>query len=248
MKALVVSDLSITFQGGSKGFAAVRGVSFDVAPKETLGLIGPSGCGKTTVLRAIAGLNTNWQGSIAIFGEPLRPEVKITGELRSSIQMVFQDPYSSLHPRHRISRILGEPLSVRKVVNVEQHVRDALDQVGLPSTAADRYPHQLSGGQRQRVAIARALLLKPKLLLLDEPTSALDVSVQAEILNLLNDLKASHGMTFVLVSHDPGVVAHMCDRVAAMRAGRVTGVAGRDDIVRAFDTDRFELQEISGPA
>ena len=233
MKALSVSDLSVTFQGGGKRFTAVRGVSFDVAAGETLGLIGPSGCGKTTVLRAIAGLNTNWAGSIAVFGEALLPGQKIAGELRSNIQMVFQDPYSSLHPRHRISRILGEPLSLRRVANVEGHVRDALDQVGLPPASADRYPHQLSGGQRQRVAIARALLLKPKLLLLDEPTSALDVSVQAEILNLLNDLKASHAMTFVLVSHDPGVVAHMCDRAIAMESGLVKRLLERDLLDRS---------------
>jgi peptide/nickel transport system ATP-binding protein len=135
--------------------------------------------------------------------------------------MVFQDPYSSLHPRHRIRRILGEPLALRRIADIEDHVLTALDQVGLNRSIAGRYPHQLSGGQRQRVAIARALLLKPKLLLLDEPTSALDVSVQADILNLLNDLKAAHGMTFVLVSHDPGVVAHMCDRAVTMQAGSI---------------------------
>ena len=228
MSALTIADLSVTFQGGGKGFTAVRGVTFDVAPGETFGLIGPSGCGKTTVLRAVAGLNTNWQGSISVFGEPLHPGRKITGALRAGIQMVFQDPYSSLHPRHRISRILGEPLSLRGIRNVEEEVRIALDQVGLPSAVAGRYPHQLSGGQRQRVAIARALLLKPKLLLLDEPTSALDVSVQAEILNLLNDLKASHGLTFILVTHDTGVVAHMCDRAVVMEAGRVAQVLDRE--------------------
>ena len=205
MSALSVSELSVTFQSSGKGFTAVRGVSFDVAPGETFGLIGPSGCGKTTALRAVAGLNTNWQGSITVFDEALQPGHKITGALRSNIQMVFQDPYSSLHPRHRISRILGEPLTLRGVRNVEDEVRVALDQVGLRAPAAGRYPHQLSGGQRQRVAIARALLLKPKLLLLDEPTSALDVSVQAEILNLLNDLKASHGMTFVQQVQDFGL-------------------------------------------
>lgn len=242
MSALGVSDLSVTFQGGGKGFTAVRSVSFEVAPRETLGLIGPSGCGKTTVLRAIAGLNTSWQGAISVFDEPLRPGHKITGAMRSDIQMVFQDPYSSLHPRHRISRILGEPLALRRAAGVDAQVREALDQVGLPAAAAERYPHQLSGGQRQRVAIARALLLKPKLLLLDEPTSALDVSVQAEILNLLNDLKASHGMTFVLVSHDPGVVAHMCDRVVTMQAGQVTAVLERADVAAAFETGSFELQ------
>ena len=234
MSALSVTNLSVTFQGRDKGFTAVRDVSFDVGAGETFGLIGPSGCGKTTVLRAIAGLNTNWQGSIAVSGEPLQPGRKITGALRASIQMVFQDPYSSLHPRHRIARILGEPLSLRGERDVEGQVRTALERVGLPATVTGRYPHQLSGGQRQRVAIARALLLKPKLLLLDEPTSALDVSVQAGILNLLNDLKASEGMTFVLVSHDPGVVAHMCDRAVIMDAGRIARSMDRAQITASW--------------
>ncbi|TCL74598.1 ABC transporter ATP-binding protein [Rhizobium sp. BK251] len=227
MSALSVKDLSVTFQGGSKGFTAVRGVSFEVAAGETFGLIGPSGCGKTTVLRAIAGLNTNWQGEISVSGAQLVPGQKIVGSMREDIQMVFQDPYSSLHPRHHIARILGEPLSIRRIPNVTERVHAALDQVGLQAAVAQRYPHQLSGGQRQRVAIARALLLKPSFLLLDEPTSALDVSVQAGILNLLNDLKASHGMTFILVSHDPGVVAHMCDRVAMMAKGSVEHILDR---------------------
>jgi len=230
MSALSISELSVTFQGDGKGFTAVRGVSLQVKAGETFGLIGPSGCGKTTVLRAVAGLNTNWQGSITVFGEALHPGHKITGALRSNIQMVFQDPYSSLHPRHRISRILGEPLSLRGAPGIDQMVRTALEQVGLPAATASRYPHQLSGGQRQRVAIARALLLKPKLLLLDEPTSALDVSVQAEILNLLNDLKASHAMTFVLVSHDPGVIGHMCDRAVTMEAGQILTTLDRTAI------------------
>jgi peptide/nickel transport system ATP-binding protein len=221
MSALIVSDLEITFHSGRAAYAAVRGVSFTVAPGETFGLIGPSGCGKTTVLRAIAGLNTSWQGGIEVFGEPLQAGRKITGPLRDNIQMVFQDPYSSLHPRHRISRILGEPLALRGEREVAARVASALADVGLAAGIAARYPHQLSGGQRQRVAIARALLLKPRLLLLDEPTSALDVSVQAGVLNLLNDLKTRHGMTLVLVSHDPGVVAHMCDRAVFMQAGRI---------------------------
>ena len=234
MSALSVSNLSVTFQGRDKGFIAVRDVSFEVGVGETFGLIGPSGCGKTTVLRVIAGLNTSWQGSISVSGEPLQRGLKITGSLRASIQMVFQDPYSSLHPRHRISRILGEPLSLRGERDVDGQVRTALERVGLPATSAARYPHQLSGGQRQRVAIARALLLKPKLLLLDEPTSALDVSAQAGILNLLNDLKASEGMTFVLVSHDPGVVAHMCDRVAIMAAGHIARSMERAQIAGSW--------------
>ncbi len=230
MNALSVSDLSITFSGSRQAFTAVQSVSFNIASGETFGLIGQSGCGKTTVLRAIAGLNTSWQGAISAFGASLQPGKKIVGGLRDNIQMVFQDPYSSLHPRHTVARILGEPLSLRGRTDIDGQVRTALDQVGLPAAASGRYPHQLSGGQRQRVAIARALLLRPKLLLLDEPTSALDVSVQAGILNLLNDLKVLHAMTFVLVSHDPGVVAHMCDRAAIMEKGSIKQVLDRDGL------------------
>ncbi len=232
MNALSVSDLSIRFSGVRQAFTAVRSVSFDIASGETFGLIGQSGCGKTTVLRAIAGLNTSWQGAISVFDASLQPGQKMTGSLRDNVQMVFQDPYSSLHPRHTVARILGEPLSLRGKKDIDAEVRTALDQVGLPAVASARYPHQLSGGQRQRVAIARALLLRPKLLLLDEPTSALDVSVQAGILNLLNDLKALHAMTFVLVSHDPGVVAHMCDRAAIMEKGSIKQMLDRDGLSR----------------
>jgi peptide/nickel transport system ATP-binding protein len=221
MNALFLENLTIGFESSGTRFVAVKDVSFDIAEGETFGLVGPSGCGKTTVLRAIAGLNTNWQGTIRVLGTSLRPGSRIGGKLRNDIQMVFQDPYASLHPRHRIARILGEPLAIRGERDVEGAVIDALGKVGLAPAIARRYPHQLSGGQRQRVAIARALLPKPSLLLLDEPTSALDISVQAEILNLLNDLKRALGMTLILVSHDAGVVAHMCDRAVMMQAGRI---------------------------
>ncbi len=244
MTALAVRHLTVSFQGADKAFTAVRNVDFDVAEGQTFGLIGPSGCGKTTVLRAIAGLNTRWEGSIKVFGTPLQPGRKITGPLRSNIQMVFQDPYSSLHPRHRIRRILGEPLALRGGANIQGAVLDALERVGLGPQIEGRYPHQLSGGQRQRVAIARALLLKPKLLLLDEPTSALDVSVQAEILNLLNDLKRTDRMTFILVSHDPGVVAHMCDRAVAMENGRIVRLLDR----AALSAGGWEAQPAAPPS
>ncbi|MFT4182525.1 MAG: ABC transporter ATP-binding protein [Rhizobium sp.] len=221
MSALVVKDLSVTFPGQHRAFPAVQDVSFSVEVGQTFGLIGPSGCGKTTVLRVIAGLNLGWTGEISVFGQLLEPGLKITGQMRADIQMVFQDPYSSLHPRHRISRILGEPLYIRGATDIQRQTEEVLIRVGLQKAILERYPHQLSGGQRQRVAIARALLLKPKLLLLDEPTSALDVSVQAGLLNLLNELKAIQGMTFILVSHDPGVVAHMCDDAIVMQAGHI---------------------------
>jgi len=141
--------------------------------------------------------------------------------LRRQMQMVFQDPYASLHPRHRLRRTLAEPLKLLKRDNINDRIDQGFRHVGLDPALADRYPHQLSGGQRQRVAIVRALLLQPKILLLDEPTSALDMSVQAEILNLLNDLKQQDGLTMVLVSHDPDVIDHMCDRAVHMSQGRI---------------------------
>lgn len=155
-----------------------------------------------------------------------------SGALRRNVQMVFQDPYASLHPNHTLWRTLSEPLQIHGESDIEARVNTALEQVGLPADAARRYPHQLSGGQRQRVAIARALLLRPKILLLDEPTSALDMSVQAEILNLLNRLKQDHGMTYLLVSHDADVIAHMSDRAAFMAGGVIQRFFDRDAIGR----------------
>jgi peptide/nickel transport system ATP-binding protein len=228
-----VRELAVTFVRGNDDFSAVRGASFTVGEGETYGLFGPSGCGKSTVLRVLAGIQLAWTGSIAVLGTHYRPRRRLTGQIRRDVQMVFQDPYASLHPRHTIARTLSEPLRVNHVAAAEQRAAEALAEVGLPADLAQRTPNALSGGQRQRVAIARALLLRPKLLLLDEPTSALDMSVQAEILNLLNDLKAAHGMTMILVSHDRDVIAHMCDRAAAMRAGTIVSVMDRTALAAA---------------
>lgn len=207
--------LQVTF--GDK--TAVSAASFHVDAGETFSLIGESGCGKSTILRVIAGLQREWRGNVALFGQRIAPGARFQGERRRNVQMVFQDPYASLHPNHTLWRTLAEPLRIHGEAEIDMRVRTALEQVGLPADAAQRYPHQLSGGQRQRVAIARALLLRPKILLLDEPTSALDMSVQAEILNLLNRLKQAHGMTYLLVSHDADVIAHMSDRAAFMAGG-----------------------------
>ncbi|STV78393.1 dipeptide transport ATP-binding protein DppF [Klebsiella michiganensis] len=193
--------------------------SFAVDAGETFSLIGASGCGKSTILRVLAGLQRDWRGRVELFDKAITPGLRFQGELRRNVQMVFQDPYASLHPNHTLWRTLAEPLKIHAIGEIAQRVSTALQEVGLPADAARRYPHQLSGGQRQRVAIARALLLRPKILLLDEPTSALDMSVQAEILNLLNRLKQEHGMTYLLVSHDADVIAHMSDR-AAFYGGR----------------------------
>jgi len=219
MALINVSDLDVRFGAGEDTVHAVRGVSFSVDQGETFGLVGESGSGKSTVLRAVSGLNPDWTGTIEIGGERLGPARDKSFYKR--VQMVFQDPYGSLHPRHTVDRILSEPCQIHGMADIEDRVQDVLVAVGLGPTFRFRFPHQLSGGQRQRVAIARSLILEPEILLLDEPTSALDVSVQAEILNLLQRLKQERGLTFVLVSHDLAVIAHMCDRLAVMNAGRI---------------------------
>lgn len=217
MALVNVEQLQVIF--GEK--TAVSAASFAIEPGETFSLIGESGCGKSTILRVLAGLQRQWHGNIQVLGDRLQPGMRFTGALRRNVQMVFQDPWASLHPNHTLSRTLGEPLQIHGETQIAEKVAEALQQVGLTADAGKRYPHQLSGGQRQRVAIARALLLRPQLLLLDEPTSALDMSVQAEILNLLNRLKKQHGMTYLLVSHDADVIAHMSDRAAFMAGGAI---------------------------
>jgi peptide/nickel transport system ATP-binding protein len=197
----------------------VRGAGFRVASGESYGIVGESGSGKSTVLRAVAGLNPEWTGTIKVDGEAVgrrRPR-----GFHKRVQMVFQDPYGSLHPRHTVDRVLSEPLAVHGMDDAEGRIERVLGEVGLGPAFRFRFPHQLSGGQRQRVAIARALILEPRMLLLDEPTSSLDVSVQAEILNLLARLRAGHGLTYVLVTHNLSVVAHMCERLAVMNQGRI---------------------------
>jgi peptide/nickel transport system ATP-binding protein len=227
MAIVNLQDLQVTF--GAK--TAVSAASFRVDAGETFSLIGASGCGKSTILRVLAGLQREWRGSVDLLGQAITPGARFQGELRRNVQMVFQDPYASLHPNHTLWRTLAEPLQIHGIRDVAPRVTTALEQVGLAADAARRYPHQLSGGQRQRVAIARALLLRPQILLLDEPTSALDMSVQAEILNLLNRLKQEHGMTYLLVSHDADVIAHMSDRAAFMAEGVIQRFFDRDALV-----------------
>ena len=228
MALVEVNQLQVTF--GEK--TAVSAASFAIEKGETFSLIGESGCGKSTILRVLAGLQRDWNGSIAVLGEQLKAGCRFEGALRRNVQMVFQDPWASLHPNHTIARTLSEPLKIHGETQITEKVTDALQQVGLSADAGKRYPHQLSGGQRQRVAIARALQLRPQLLLLDEPTSALDMSVQAEILNLLNRLKQQHGMTYLLVSHDADVIAHMSDRAALMAHGKIQKVFNREAMLR----------------
>jgi len=216
---LAIDDLRVTFGIGRLHVAAVEGVSLRLGEGESLGLVGESGSGKSTVLRAITGLAPVAGGTIRLAGEAVRRPRGM--EFYRTVQMVFQDPFASLHPRHTVDQILAEPLAIHRVADAEARIVAALAEVGLGPSYRFRYPHQLSGGQRQRVAIARALVLRPRLVLLDEPTSALDASVQAEILNLLETLRRELGLSYLLVSHDLAVVAHLCERLVVMRRGRV---------------------------
>ncbi len=221
-----VDDLWVTFASGPDRVDAVRGISFEVAEGESFGIVGESGSGKSTVLRAICGLAPTTGGRIALDGVPLATPRR--PDFYRRVQMVFQDPYASLHPRHTVDKVLSEPLAIHRFGDREARVVRALEEVGLGRGFRFRYPHQLSGGQRQRVAIARALILEPRCLLLDEPTSALDASIQAEVLNLLERLRTERGLTYVLVSHDLAVIAHMCERLVVMQNGEAVEELTRD--------------------
>ncbi|MGR3743867.1 MAG: ABC transporter ATP-binding protein [Pseudooceanicola nanhaiensis] len=228
MSAIEINDLSVWFGEGPDRNDAVKHVSFSVAEGESFGLVGESGSGKSTVLRAITGLVPTWQGGIHVQGRPLGRKRDKT--FYKNVQMVFQDPYASLHPRMTVDQVLSEALQLHGFKEIDSRIETLLRDVGLGPGFRFRYPHQLSGGPRQRVAIARALAPEPKILLLDEPTSALDVSVQAEILNLLTDLRAERHLTYVMVSHDLGVVGHMCGQVAVMQHGEIVEELGVADM------------------
>ena len=232
-----VRDLNVMFTSGKRQNHVVKDISFSVARGETLGIVGESGCGKSTVLRCLSGMEKGWSGEIALAGRMVGKSRNLD-DLKCA-QMVFQDPYGSLHPRHRIGTALAEPLRAMGRQEIWQNVERSLRQVGLPAAFANRFPHELSGGQRQRVAIARALILSPPILLLDEPTSALDVSIQAEILNLLADQRDEMGLTYVLVSHDLAVIAHMCDRVLIMKDGRFIDELSKRDLQDGKTHDEY---------
>jgi peptide/nickel transport system ATP-binding protein len=228
MSALSFQNLDVWFGDGHDRVDAVRNASFEVAPGESFGLVGESGSGKSTILRALTGLAPHWSGEMRVEGRALGH--RRDRAFYKKVQMVFQDPYASLHPRQSVDQVLSESLHLHGFRDIEPRIERLLDDVGLGPAFRFRFPHQLSGGQRQRVAIARALAPEPSILLLDEPTSALDVSVQAEILNLLTDLRAEHRLTFLMVSHDLAVVAHMCERIAVMQAGEIVEVMGVDEM------------------
>ncbi|CAN5370932.1 dipeptide ABC transporter ATP-binding protein [soil metagenome] len=239
---LSVTDLTKWFPIKGKGLIrrtvghvkAVDGVSLDLYPGEILGLVGESGCGKSTTGRAVMHLQAASTGSVLFQGNELTElSRKKMRPLRRDIQIVFQDPYASLNPRLPVYDIVAEPLIIHKVVKGEElraRVRGLLELVGLNPEHANRYPSEFSGGQRQRIGIARALALEPKVLVLDEPVSALDVSIQAGVINLLEELRERLSLSYLFIAHDLSVVRHICDRIAVMYLGKIIEIADKNDL------------------
>jgi len=219
----------------AQSFVAADVVSFSIERGETLGLVGESGSGKTTIGRCILRLIEPTGGKVEFDGVDM---VSLNGaalrSMRRNVQMIFQDPFASLNPRLKVGRIVAEPMQIHGLLadrrSRRARVRALLDEVGLPAGAEDRYPHEFSGGQRQRIGIARALAAEPKLIIADEPVSALDVSVQAQVLNLLSELRARHGLTMLLISHDLELVRYLCDRIVVLYAGRVMESGPADEV------------------
>ena len=237
---LRIEDLVVEFPVGRSGLKvnAVSGISLDVMEGETLGLVGESGCGKSTTGRAIMQLPSPTSGSVVLEGQDLTQlSAAKVRELRPRMQMIFQDPISSLNPRRKVMDIVAEPLNIWKrgtKAEQEAKVRKVLETVGIdPDQAGTRKPHEFSGGQRQRLGIARALALNPKLIVCDEPVSALDVSVQAQILNLLEDMKKAYGLTLIFIAHDLAVVKNVSDRVVVMYLGKICEVGPPDTLYAA---------------
>ena len=215
---------------------AVDGISFDVFAGETLGIVGESGCGKSTTGRSIVRLEKPTSGTILFKGKDISKQSKEEKfKYRQQAQMIFQDAYSTLDPRFTIGKSICEPMVIHKMGTKEEQKKRAMQlmtDVGLPTTYYDRYPHEFSGGQRQRIGVARALALNPDIMVCDEPVSALDVSIQAQILNLMEDLQKKYGLTYIFISHNLSVVKHICDRIAVMYLGTVVELADKDELYR----------------
>ncbi|AZV78325.1 ABC transporter ATP-binding protein [Parasedimentitalea marina] len=244
--AISIQNLNVWFGEHDDLFQAVKNATISVSEGASFGLVGESGSGKSTILRALTGLAPQWEGQMSVNGIELSH--KREKHFYKTVQMVFQDPYASLHPRQSVDQVLSETLTLHGFRDIDDRVNRLLLDVGLGPEFRFRYPHQLSGGQRQRIAIARALAPEPKILLLDEPTSALDVSVQAEILNLLCDLRAEHGLTYLMVSHDLAVVAHMCERAAVMRNGEIVEIIEVADMRAGKTTHDYTAQLLHASA
>ena len=214
---------------------AVDGVSFEIYPRETFGLVGESGCGKSTTGRAIVKLYEPTSGTVYYHGEDV---TKIKGshlaEFRRNVQMIFQDPYASLNPRMTVGEIIREPMDIHHIFNTkeerEQRVRELLDIVGLKPDHIRRYPHEFSGGQRQRIGIARTLALNPQFIVCDEPISALDVSIQAQVINLLEHIQKEMGISYLFIAHDLSIVKHISDRIGVMYLGNLVEIGDSDDV------------------
>jgi len=224
----------VLFQRQVGAVQAVDGITFELQKGETLGLVGESGCGKSTTGRLIIGLEQPTSGRVLWEGRDIstlsRNEVNV---FRRDVQMIFQDPYSSLNPRMKVGEIISEPMEVHRIGTGNgrsERVRELLEVVGLDGSHVDRYPHEFSGGQRQRIGIARALSVNPKLIICDEPVSALDVSVQAQVINLLQDLQDEFGLTYLFIAHDLAVVKHVSDRVAVMYLGKIMELAHKTEL------------------
>jgi oligopeptide/dipeptide ABC transporter ATP-binding protein len=235
MALLALHNVHVRFNTAAGVVRAVNGVSLELAVGETLGLVGESGCGKSTLGKAILKLVPVAAGEIVVDGVDIAPLGRAElAEMRRKVQMIFQDPYGSLNPRSTVGRSVAQPLVIAgwKADAINRRVETLLGWVGLPSDARQRYPHEFSGGQRQRIGIARALALNPKLIICDEPVSALDVSVRAQVINLLEDLKSEFDVSYLFISHDLSVVEHIADRVAVMYLGTLVEVGARDQIWR----------------
>ena len=219
--------------GRRKQLKAVDGVSFDLYPAETFGLVGESGCGKTTVGRALVRLYRPTGGRIIYRGTDITDlDEKAVQPYRSKMQMIFQDPYASLNPRMTVSSIIAEPMALQQVpqADIDARVRELVAQVGLKQDHLNRYPHEFSGGQRQRIGIARSLAMRPEFIVCDEPISALDVSIQAQVINMLEELQAQMGMTYLFVSHDLSMVRHISHRVGVMYLGHMVELAEVEEL------------------